>query len=223
MLSVLNHDFWHNAWENGKQGWHQKAVNGHLETWWNKFDSDKKAGVFVPLCGKSLDMLWLLEQGHAVTGVELNENAVKTFFIEHGIPYDKNDNGPFNTYQSDGLEIHAGDFFKLKQEYLGGARLVFDRAALIALPRAMRIDYADKMREILPLGSKIFLITTVFDQNQMSGPPFSVEDEEVFKLFGNGFEIKKIIFSEDPSLLGGLARRGLKKLAENVFFLTRMN
>ncbi|MCB1754713.1 MAG: thiopurine S-methyltransferase, partial [Gammaproteobacteria bacterium] len=191
------------------------------ETWWNHFDTDSSAGVFVPLCGKSLDMLWLLEQGHTVTGVELNEPAVSGFFSQHGISFVKEAQPPFTSYRGDGLDIHVGDFFKLPASFIAGNRLVFDRAALIALPPAMRIDYADKLREILAPGCKIFLITVVYDQNAMNGPPFSVQDDEVYKLFDNGFEIKKVNASDDPSLLGGLAKRGLKELAENVFFLTR--
>ncbi len=217
----LEHEFWHRAWEKGKQGWQQQEVNVHLESWWSEFDDDKTAEVFVPLCGKSLDMLWLLEQGHEVSGIELSQAAVESFFREHAIPFEITDIGLFQSYSSYGLKILSGDFFNLTPALLAETKLVFDRAALIALPQSMRAAYAEKMRSILSDQSKIFLITMIYDESRMSGPPFSVDDEEVFRIFGDGFEIKKIHSSSDPSLLGGLAKRGLDALQENVFFLTK--
>ena len=50
---------------------------------------DGTCSVFVPLCGKSLDMVWLLEQGFSVTGCEISELAVQQFFTENSIPYEK--------------------------------------------------------------------------------------------------------------------------------------
>ena len=43
--------------------------------------------IFVPLCGKTLDLIWLNEKGHTVMGCELSEVAAKQFFEENKIPY----------------------------------------------------------------------------------------------------------------------------------------
>lgn len=217
----MEHDFWHNAWDKGRQGWHQKSVNQHLETWWKKFDADASEPVFVPLCGKSVDMLWLLEQGHPITGVELNEGAVAAFFAENTIPSTQQKQENFQVYNNPQLSIYAGDFFKLTRSQLSHTKLVFDRAALIALPPAMRHDYVEKMKDILSIGCKIFLITTVYDESEMSGPPFSVADEEIQRLFSTGFNIEKVESSNDPVLLGGLVKRGLTSLTENIWFITK--
>ncbi len=219
----MEEDFWHNAWENGRQGWHQSSVNLHLETWWENLQTNKSDPVFVPLCGKSKDMLWLLEQGHPVTGVEINEGAVATFFDENQILHTREDVHGFQLYSNKDLKIFTGDFFKLSGGQLKQIKLVFDRAALIALPPAMRQDYAAKMAEILPIGCKIFLITVVYDQSKMSGPPFSVEDEEVYGLFEASFNVNKVESSDDPALLGGLLKRGLSSLIENVWFISKTN
>lgn len=217
----MEHEFWHNAWDNGRQGWHQKSINQHLETWWGKFNADASEPVFVPLCGKSLDMLWLLGQGHPVTGVELNEGAVRAFFEENGIPATQQKRDNFHVYHNAELSIYTGDFFKLTHSELNETKFVFDRAALIALPPAMRRDYVEKMKDILNIGSKIFLITTVYDENEMSGPPFSVEDEEVRDLFSTGFDVEKVESSDDPAMIGGLSKRGLTSLVENIWFMTK--
>ena len=53
--------------------------------------------VFVPLCGKTLDMVWLCQQGHTVVGCELSEIAALDFFKENSIPYETREssmNGP---------------------------------------------------------------------------------------------------------------------------------
>lgn len=169
-----------------------------------------------------MDMLWLLEQGHSITGVELNKGAVGAFFDENAIPHTQQVQDGFDVYSNDDLSIYAGDFFTLKKEQLDHIKLVFDRAALIALPPAMRQDYAAKMADILPVGCKMFLITMVYDESEMSGPPFSVKDDEVYRLFSTGFNVEKVESSDDPALLGGLVKRGLSSLTENVWFITKI-
>ena len=197
----------------------QDAVNVHLETWWKRFQADENAEVFVPLCGKSLDMLWLLEQGHRVTGVELHASAVDAFFAENAVPAERTEQGAFQYYRSHGLGIYCGDFFDLTAEHEQDCRYVFDRAALVALPPEMRVDYVTHMHKILPAGSQLFLIGMAYDTSKMSGPPFSVPDEEVKTLFANGFSVERVASSDDPSLLGGLEKRGLDRLRENIYFI----
>jgi len=98
---------------------------------------------------------------------------------------------------------------------------VYDRAALIALPPLMRERYVQKLSELLPTGSKILLITLIYDPEQMNGPPFSVSNSEVESLYSTHFEIKKIADSQGPDIVGNLADRGLQDAAESVFVLTR--
>lgn len=219
----MEHEFWHRAWEQGRQGWHQKSVNAHLTTWWDQFDTDKTAEVFVPLCGKSLDMLWLLKQGHSVVGNELNETAVECLFSENSIPVQSATNGDFMRWQADELSILCGDYFSLTPKHVAKSGLVFDRAALIALPQKMRQDYVKHMRTILAPGTRIFLITMAYDESKMSGPPFSVPDAEVQLLFKDGFTLEQMDSSDDPSLVGGLAKRGLDRLTETLYFIQRID
>ncbi len=219
----MEHEFWYNAWKKEKQGWQQTSVNAHLITYWQRFESERKSKVFVPLCGQSLDMLWLNQQGHEVVGNELDDGAVENFYGEHKIKHKISQNGRIQTYTSTRLTIHSGDYFDLQPRDLAGVNLVFDRAALIALPSEMRKDYVNQLHQLLPTGCKLFLITMVYDESRMSGPPFSVLDDEVYQLYNNGFNVEKIASSSDPKLLGGLAKRGLQTLEENVFFLTTMN
>ncbi len=220
---IMQHEFWRNAWAKDKQGWHQATANIHLQKYWEQFVNDMTSEkVFVPMCGQSIDMLWLNDNGHSVVGVELDQGSIERFFDKHQISHSRTSLGSLLTFGSDRLAIHTGDFFELTTSHLYGAQLVYDRASLIALPKHMRQDYANKLRQLLIEKSKILLITITYDEKEMSGPPFSVSDEEVFQLFENGFEVKKIASSSDPGLLGGLVKRGLSALTESVFFLEKI-
>jgi len=187
----LKHEFWHERWEQGQIGFHQQEINGYLTSHWAELGLPDGAPVFVPLCGKSLDMLWLREQGHLVFGIELSTKAVEAFFHENDIEPNVNETEHFIEYSSDKLTIFAGDYFKLSTKDLGQIHAVFDRAALIALPPQMRADYASHMASLLPAGAHILLITMQYPSGTIEGPPFSIEVDEVQSLYSEHFSIEK--------------------------------
>lgn len=186
----MDHEFWHQRWEQNQIGFHQQAINEYLSAHWAELGLGDGAPVFVPLCGKSLDMLWLREQGHPVLGVELSEKALVDFCRDNALEHQRRQHGPFVEFRAEGLRLLAGDFFALSAEELDGICAVYDRASLIALPPEMRHDYARKMQALLPSGAHILLITMQYEEGAMEGPPFSVSDAEVQALYGEGFEIR---------------------------------
>ncbi len=194
----MEHDFWHKKWSDGKIGFHQKEINPYLQSYWQRMGLKGDEKVFVPLCGKSRDMLWLREQGHEVLGVELNATACEAFFSENDAEPVMVESGNFTSHSIDGIDVLCGDFFNLTQEDLLGVTAVYDRAALIALPLEMRAKYVDHLQKILSTTAKILLITLEFDEQ--SGPPFSVSADEVEALFGKQFEIKCLdrVQPDDP-------------------------
>jgi thiopurine S-methyltransferase len=187
----MEHQFWLERWEQNQIGFHQAEINRYLSEHWQQLGLPDGAPVFVPLCGKSLDMLWLREQGHAVLGIELSEKAVSAFFEENSIPAEVHREGSFSTYIGEGLRLLSGDFFALKPGDLEGIHAVYDRAALIALPPEMRQHYAQHMAELLPAGAHILLVTMEYPEGTLEGPPFSVEEEEVHTLFGDLFTVER--------------------------------
>ena len=78
----MDPDFWHARWEANQIGFHRDEINVYLERYWPALGLDPGSRVLAPLCGKSLDLLWLREQGHMVTGIELSRIAVQAFFEE---------------------------------------------------------------------------------------------------------------------------------------------
>lgn len=194
----MEHAFWHARWAEGRIGFHQDEFNSQLQAYWSELGVDGEQQVFVPLCGKSGDMLWLREQGHSVLGVELSASACEAFFFERGAQPELEQAESYVRYCCDGVELLCGDIFSLSSVQLREVGAVYDRAALVALPPAMRQKYAQMLIEHLPVGVSILLITMEFEGEQ--GPPFSVSEVEVEGLFASHFGIRRL--SERDNVAG---------------------
>jgi len=176
--------------------------------------------VFVPLCGKTRDLAWLADRGHAVVGVEISEQGVQGFFADHGWEPEVDELGAFRRYRSGPVTVLCGDFFDLTAEALGPVAAVFDRAALIALPGDMRRRYAAHLKRLLPNRSPILLITLEYPPDQMAGPPFAVTEQEIATLFGSDWRIRRLrdsnVLDENPRF----REKGLTALREKALLLT---
>lgn len=180
--------FWLSKWENNEIRFHQSSIHPAL----NKFGKRFKPGVIlVPLCGKSLDMLYFTNTGHKVIGVELSEIACRDFFKENKLTYKEEKTDDFIVFTSHHITLWCGDFFKLPDAEWKKVTGVYDRAAIIALPPEVRRNYASEMRQMLSPGAEILLITFEYPQEFMQGPPFSVPESEVADLF-NSLRIEKL-------------------------------
>ena len=183
----MDHAFWHQRWEEGRIGFHQDRPSPLLVAHWPTLDLPPGSRVFVPLCGKSLDMVWLAERGHRVFGVELSELAVRQFFDERGLVPEAHETPAGVHYSAGPYELLCGDAFALGPELLADCEAVYDRAALIALPPELRAIYADTCWQRLPAGCRGLLITLEYPQHEKQGPPFSVDGPEVALLLSPGW------------------------------------
>lgn len=215
----MESSFWHERWQKNDIGFHQPVFHPYLLAHWPRLGIPAGSAVFVPLCGKSLDMFWLHDQGYQVIGVELSPLAVADFFRQRQLEPTLTRQGDFAVYEIPGIRIYCGDFFKLAPADLDGVRGVFDRAALVALPPALRQAYAAHLQEILPAGTQTLLVCFAYPQEQMQGPPFSVEAEEVNALFSPSCSVRLIerhdVLDKEPRF----KQRGLTRLEEEVFLL----
>ena len=222
-------DFWLERWNNNQTGFHQQQVNPYLTYFYGKkgpaIEQREKLKVFVPLSGKSKDMLWLSQNSYKVFAVECSDRAVKDFFEENALNYKHAEKDQHALYQSSDLpsiiEIFQGDFFELQQQDLDDVTDIYDRASLVALPVEMRQQYANKMAELQKPGIRTLLVTLTFDPAEMNGPPFSVTEEEVHDLYSENFSIQKLLFKNVIEEETGLKKRGLTALLETVYKLVR--
>lgn len=211
-----NPEFWHNKWAANQIGFHLEDVNPLLIEFWEKTNPNYEKSVFVPLCGKSEDLIWLASKHEEVQGVELSQIAVRAFFSEHFYtPTVTQINGQNELYQFDELSVYTGDYFTAPIQPVD---IIYDRASLVALPAEMRVQYVERLKQLLKPGGKILLVTLDYDQNEMAGPPFSVPKLEIDQLFA-GYKItllnQDIADDEHPKI----AKKGLSRFCEEVYLI----
>lgn len=211
-------EFWQSKWQSHDIAFNQVKPNELLQRYFHQLSLKPGSRIFVPLCGKSIDMIWLLSQGHHVVGVELSLIACNAFFQENRISVKTMNVDHFTVFESPQVTLFAGDFFKLNQSLLGRVDAVYDRAALIALPNERRKIYVDHLMKLINPSTPIFLITTHYPQEDMQGPPFSVGEEELGMLF-SGLFMKQIYNKSIKSLPDHLIQKGLKRAKEQVYWI----
>lgn len=205
--------FWHEKWQNNEIGFDQAKVNPLLTTHFEALQLVPESKVFVPLCGKSIDMLWLLQQGMHVVGVELSEDAIQRFFKELKVTPEVLKWDEFVCYQAENLTLYVGDFFALKASHLGDIAASYDRAALVALPEDMRSDYCRHLRLITSDAPQL-LITFDYDPTEHAGPPFAISADEVINHYGQSHQIKLL---ESIPVKGGL--KGYCEASEQIWLI----
>ena len=213
-------DFWHQRWAENQIGFHQSAPTTLLLKHWSSLGVAAGATVFVPLCGKSLDMAWLASQGHQVLGVELSQLAVEHFFTELDLTPDVEQSRYGTHYRAGGIEIIHGDAFGLDADVLRDCAAVFDRAAMIALPPPMRVLYADEVYALLPSGCRGLLITLEYPQTERDGPPFSISEDEVREQYAASWQVELLERRPIPANHPGSVR-GVSTLDTAVYGLQR--
>jgi thiopurine S-methyltransferase len=209
-------EFWHQRWESNQIAFHEGQVNAYLARHYADLVSTPGQTVFVPLCGKSVDLRWLADRGTHVLGVELSPIAVESFFAEQGLTVRTRKDGAFTVWESGRIRLLSGDYFALTPADLSGVHAVYDRAALIALPPERRADYVRHLDRLLPGARRTLLVTLEYRQEQMQGPPFSVPEREVHTLFA-GAHIERLgtqdVLTDNPRF----RQKGLTRLLESAY------
>lgn len=214
----MDADFWQQRWHNNETAFHQQSTNPYLQRFWPQIKPGKN--VFVPLAGKSRDMLWLAERGHQVLGIELSAAAIAAFFQEAGLSPQVTKNKTFEIWETANIRLLCGDFFDLDRSYLAAIETVYDRASLIALPAMMRARYASRMLSLLTPAAPMLLITLEYDQLEMNGPPFAVFEQEVRSLYEEAYAISLLLDHDALDEAPRFRKKGLTWLKEKVYRLT---
>ncbi|MEM9793090.1 MAG: thiopurine S-methyltransferase [Pseudomonadota bacterium] len=196
-------EFWEDRWKSNKIAFHEGIPNALMQKHISQFGLREQSRIFVPLCGKAHDLNWLTDQGHVVIGAELSESAVREVFDRTGIAYEVERSAGHTRYHNGRLDIFVGDFFDLTAAQIGSIDAIYDRAALVALPTGMRDTYAERLVQLTSRAPQ-FLITYDYDQSQTSGPPFSVPEAEVTRLYDGIYKIETL---DSMAISGPLAAR----------------
>lgn len=206
---------WLGRWDQGRTGWHEPTGNEGLKSFWP--DIAKPGGVLVPLCGKTPDLLWLAQRGHAVVGVELSKIAIEGFFADHDLEFELESAGPLSRYTATqhSLTLYCGDYFDFQSQPFDA---LYDRGALVALAEDLRPRYVEHTRQLLKPGAMRLVITLEYDQRIVNGPPFSVSADELATYWDDLIRVgaKDDIDNCPPKF----RKAGLSDIAE-VFWLSR--
>ena len=217
----MDPEFWHERWARDEIGFHQHDFNSHMQAFTDRLGLAPGAHIFVPLCGKSLDLLWLRQQGYQVTGVGISPRAVRDFFSESRLEAHTRPIPGGELFQADGLQIFCVDFFATQFPGMPAIDAVYDRAALVALPPGMRTAYARRLVGMLQPGVRILLVTLDYPQQEMRGPPFAVTLDEVSDLLGGPCLIENLHSEDCLAREPRFRKKGLTRLTEHVLLLER--
>jgi thiopurine S-methyltransferase len=207
----MDTSFWQQRWGNNDIAFHKKEANPLLVKYFKALSIEKSDRIFLPLCGKTLD--WLLSNGYRIAGAELSEIAIKQLFVELGIEPKILVVDNMLHYSATNIDIFVGDIFNLSGNMLGPVNAIYDRAALVALPKEMRDRYTAHLIKITDKAQQL-LICYQYDQNLMEGPPFSIIDEEVKQHYQNTYTLTLLA---RVNVFGGL--KGQCAAMENVWLL----
>ncbi len=213
--------YWQSRWRKDNIGFHMAEGYPGLKKYWDHLNIADHPVVLVPLCGKSIDMIWLEEQGATVIGVEISEKGILDFMNENDREFKTSTFEDFIIYQTGNIQLWCGDFMKLPKHKLPKINLIFDKAALVALPPKMRPPYLYKLKELAGPSTKILLHHFEYSQDQMPGPPFSVSEQEIGDALKLSFTFSKFESNTiKPETFPKFQRRGLNSpMIEQLLFL----
>ncbi len=209
----MDQNFWLKKWQTNDIGFHASEANRALVEYFRLLDLAEDSRVFVPLCGKTLDIRWLLSRGYRVAGAELIETAIEQLLTELGVIPDIAQAGALKRYSAPNIDIFVGNIFELSKDTLGAVDAVYDRAAMVALPENVRPKYTAHLMEITGRAPQL-LLSFEYDQSAMEGPPFSVSNDEVKNHYHGHYDMT---LKESTPIPGGM--KGKIPAKENVWLL----
>ncbi len=212
-------NLWESRWQEDRIGFHLTEVNPYLIRFYDKLLHQNPNRVFVPLCGKTLDLCWLTKKTKKVVGVELVKKAVQDFFAENNISTLIQQENNLLKFSSKFIDIYLGDFFKLDPEIISPFKAIYDRASIVAIDKLDRSKYVSHLKSFLEPKGRILLVTLEYNQNQMKGPPYSVSASEVESLFAPWGSIK--LLDTFDILDERFRSKGLTQLLEHVFLIKK--
>lgn len=209
---------WQKGWDSGRysvpgQGFHKAEVNPFLVKHMPLLqlspseDICKQDRVLVPLCGKTVDMVYFADQKISALGLEAIPRAIQEFAEIVKLPKEaavfplhKNAQHNWKLNGNGYVGIVEGDALDFKVDEKGPVDAIWDRAALIALRPEDRDAYVFMLHNALKPGGRVLLSVVEHDMVVMPeghlssstpptgtlepyGPPYSITKEYVSSLY----------------------------------------
>lgn len=210
----MDENYWKQRWQENDIAFHEESPNPRLPRYFDQLNVPKGGRIFVPLCGKTVDIRWLLSNGYRVAGVELSELAVSQLFSDNGLHPQVTNVGALKRYSAANIDVYVGNIFNLTAALLDPVDGIYDRGAFIALPRETRATYAEHMTDICQ-GAPQLLITCDYDERKIKGSPYPISSAELFTRYGNTYELKLV---DSADIAGGL--KGISPAITQAWVLT---
>ncbi len=213
---------WNVRWKEGRVGFHAHEPNDFLVSNFTRLGLPTGSHVLVPLCGKSVDMVWIAGQSHRVTGIDFSPIAINDFLHEQELsPREEPLHNRITCYRDDPFTLLHGDFLKLDPRQIDRVDWIYDRGGLVSLPPSEQVAYVAHLVSFLSPDQPLFLITFDYDVAKMEGPPFSLGPKEIEKLFSSHFQIEVLERREEIEKNPRFSKRGLKKIWKGAYLLRR--
>ncbi len=192
-------NLWLERWEKRQIGFNQNTPSEYMMKYFERLALPKGSRVLVPLCGKTIDILWLLSEGYEVVGIELSQIAIEELFNDLDKSFTLFSLGDLTKYSSGNLSVFIGDIFDVNADMLGKIDAIYDRAAIVALTPEVRKKYTAHLREISNTAAQL-LVTVEYDQSLRDGTPYSVEEKEIKEHYATHYKIELLTRNK---ILGG--------------------
>jgi thiopurine S-methyltransferase len=108
----------------------------------------------------------------------------------------------FEKWKGESISLLTGDFFNVDVETAGGVvDAVWDRGSLVAIQPTLREQYVEKLGELLCKPNGRILLSTYVRPNGdiKTGPPFSIDEAEVRRLFEGKPWVESVEFLDSHS------------------------
>ncbi|XP_060084614.1 thiopurine S-methyltransferase-like isoform X1 [Ylistrum balloti] len=187
---------WLNCWEKDTAPWHIHHVHEAIEKYHEILAASPTAKnkIFIPLCGKTVDIKYLADRGNEVVGLEASEIAVRDFFTEQNIEYTSEDvpavKGKLYRSSDKMIKIYCCDLFLFSAEVESGFSGIWDRGSLIAMSQADQKRYIGLIKTLTYPG--IGYLLEMPDRDPNIGPPFSVPLDVLETGFGPGCRVVQL-------------------------------
>lgn len=213
--------YWKNRWQKNNTGWHLSTVYPMLTKVWPTLSVPENATVLIPLCGKSKDIDWLSQRCGKVIGVEVSKKAIETTLDRLDQEIKQDSSHGLTVYRAGNVELWEADILNLPKTIVTPPDVIYDKAAIIALPKERRKEYAAKLLALSSNNTQMLMQIFDYKQHEMDGPPFSVDRDELQQLLGKQYDIRLLHEQSKFNELAKFQQRGLSSyLTEQLFHLS---